>query len=98
MWLPRESGTISRGVADSGSKYVGHTQYGTHHHHQYPSLTSITMSRPVNDDTRPTWASKTNFDALGVESGEDTDEEEVVEVSSSPEMSIFHHPLESTRP
>ena len=54
------------------------------------------MSGPTKQDPRTTWVSKTNFDALGVESGEDTDEEEVVEgsvPSQSPEMSVFHYPV-----
>ncbi|KAJ3483514.1 hypothetical protein NLI96_g6267 [Meripilus lineatus] len=47
------------------------------------------MSGPTKQDPRTTWVSKTGFDALGVESGEDTDEEELVEESvpsQSPEI------------
>ncbi|CAL1706466.1 unnamed protein product [Somion occarium] len=37
------------------------------------------MSRPVSQTSQPSWTSKTTFDALGVESGEETDEESVQE-------------------
>lgn len=53
------------------------------------------MSMGDKQDIKPTWASKTNFDALGVESGEDTDEEDVEEpvTSPSPETFVFHYAI-----
>lgn len=49
--------------------------------HQHISFTTMSLTP---NGTRPSWASKTAFDSLGVESGEES-EEEVLELSTVPD-------------
>lgn len=42
------------------------------------------MSRPAGQSSRTSFASKTTWDALGVESGEETEEEQIEESVAEP--------------